>query len=78
MDAVIWHTHPQRHVWASQRVARYAEVRADLARRRELVAPLDDPLLACLDRGDPFCFLRTVDTIERVALRDQWEKCNKV
>ena len=78
MNPVNWLTHPQRLTWEAQRIARYAAVVSRLRAQRDSVPALDDALLACLNAGRPFCFLRTVDTVERVALRDAWESCNSV
>ena len=70
---ITWETWPERVRWAQERVALYRAVQAALWRRRGTVADLDAPLWDCLDRGDPFCFCRSVDTVERVRLRDEWE-----
>ena len=45
------------------------------ARERAAAGPLlpDDALFECLQAKRPFCFLRSLDTVTRVALRDGWE-----
>ena len=78
MSVTDWQTHPMRDQWEAQRRARYAHVRRALQAQRDRVPALDAPLLDCLNAGRPFCFLRTVGIVERVALRDAWESCNSL
>lgn len=40
--------------------------------------PLDPALLECLNAGRPFCFLRSVDNVERVAMREAWEMSRRL
>ena len=55
-------------------IARYRAAVATVRQRAALPRVIDAPLLECLDAGRAFCFLRTLDNVERVALRQTWEQ----
>jgi hypothetical protein len=55
-------------------IARYRAAVATVQQRAALPRVIDAPLLECLDAGRAFCFLRTLDNVDRVALRQTWEQ----
>lgn len=55
-------------------IERYRAATLAVRQRAALPRVIDAPLLECLDAGRAFCFLRTLDNVERVALRQAWEQ----
>jgi hypothetical protein len=55
-------------------ITRYRAAVATVRQRAALPRVIDAPLLECLDAGRPFCFMRTLDNVDRVALRQTWEQ----
>jgi hypothetical protein len=55
-------------------IERYRAAVTPVRQRAALPRVIDAPLLECLDAGRPFCFMRTLDNVDRVALRQTWEQ----
>jgi hypothetical protein len=65
-----WDKHEE---WTRAAIASYRAISGPLRARAAIPETIDAALFDCLATGRPFCFMRTLDTVDRVRLRDAFE-----
>ena len=78
VNARYWHDYPGATAFEDAARAAYRAVSAPLLARAAVswnwrASDAERALMACIIEGRAFCFLPSVDTIERVRMRDEWQ-----
>jgi hypothetical protein len=78
VNAQYWHEYPGATAFEDAARAAYRALAAPLLARAAVpwdwrASDAERALMACLIDGRAFCFLPSVDTLDRVRMRDEWQ-----
>ena len=78
VNARYWHEYPGATTFEDAARAAYRALAAPLLARAAIpwdwrASDAEKALMACIIEGSAFCFLPSVDTIDRVRMRDAWQ-----